>query len=345
MSRRRRAHDPGARVGAAKPAHTPSPAPVGAAWPAPTPPGADAPLLAFAPAPPGFRSGFVALIGRPNAGKSTLVNRVLGRKVSIVSDKPQTTRHRVTAVLDAPDYQLVFLDMPGFQKPRDTLTRRMQDLVNTTLSEVDAVVFLLPGDQEFGRGDAFIADALRAVTTPVLVAVNKVDLLSDEQAAAQLEAARTLAGAAPVHLVSALTGRGLDALVAGLSSVLLPGPRYFPPGMVTDQPEQVLIGEFIREQLLAVTQEEVPHSLAVEVLEMEPREDRDLVYIRAAIYVERRSQRPIILGVGGERLKAVGTAARREIEWLVGSQVFLELVVKVRAHWRADTRMLDRLGL
>ena len=295
--------------------------------------------------PPGFRSGLVALIGRPNVGKSTLVNKVLGQKVSIVSDKPQTTRHRVTAVLDAEDYQLIFLDMPGFQKPRDTLTKRMQSLVNTTLAEVDAILFLVPGDQRFGRGDAFIADALRSAGTPVVMAVNKVDLLSDQQADAQLEAARALVGSAEVHLVSALTGRGLDDVVAALSGLLPEGPRYFPPGVVTDQPEEVLVAEFIREQLLAVTEEEVPHSLAVEVLEMEARDDRDIIYIRAAIYVERASQRPILLGVRGERLKVVGTNARREIEWLLGSQVFLELIVKVRKHWRADLRMLDRLGL
>jgi GTP-binding protein Era len=299
----------------------------------------------FSTPPPGFRSGLVALIGRPNVGKSTLVNKVLGQKVSIVSDKPQTTRHRVTAVLDGEDYQLIFLDMPGFQKPRDTLTKRMQSLVNTTLSEVDAILFVLPGDQRFGRGDAFIADALRSVGTPVVMAVNKADLLTDQQAGAQLEAARALAGPAEVHLVSALTGQGLDGVVAALSRLLPEGPRYFPPGVVTDQPEEVLVGEFIREQLLAVTEEEVPHSLAVEVLEMEPRDDRDIIYIRAAIYVERASQRPILLGVGGERLKVVGTNARREIEWLLGSQVFLELIVKVRKHWRADPRMLDRLGL
>ncbi len=295
--------------------------------------------------PPGFRSGLVALIGRPNVGKSTLVNKVLGQKVSIVSDKPQTTRHRVTAVLDAEDYQLIFLDMPGFQKPRDTLTKRMQSLVNTTLAEVDAILFLVPGDQRFGRGDAFIADALRTAGTPVVMVVNKVDLLSDQQAGAQLEAARALVGPAEVHLVSALTGRGLDDVVTALSRLLPEGPRYFPPGMVTDQPEEVLVAEFIREQLLAVTEEEVPHSLAVEVLEMEARDDRDIIYIRAAIYVERASQRPILLGVAGERLKVVGTNARREIEWLLGSQVFLELIVKVRKHWRADSRMLDRLGL
>jgi len=303
---------------------------------------------AWEPSPPpasGFRSGLVALIGRPNVGKSTLVNKVLGQKISIVSEKPQTTRHRVTAVLGGDDYQLILLDMPGFQKPRDTLTKRMQTLVNTTLAEVDAILFVVPGDQSFGRGDAFIADALRGVGTPVVMAINKADLLSDQQAGVQLEAARALAGAAEVHLVSALPGRGLGELVASLSGLLPEGPRYFPPGVVTDRPEEVLVAEFIREQLLAVTEEEVPHSLAVEVLEMEPREDRDITYVRAAIYVERASQRPILLGVGGARLKEVGTNARREIEWLLGTQVFLELIVKVRKHWRSDSRMLDRLGL
>ncbi len=292
-----------------------------------------------------FRSGFVALVGRPNTGKSTLANALVGRKVSIVSDKPQTTRHRVTAVVDGDGYQLVLLDIPGFQKPRDTITRRMQELVRSTITEVDAVLFLLPGDQSFGRGDTFIAEALRGQPTPVVTVVNKVDLLAPEAAARQQEKAATLLGDDQVLLASALTGEGLAEVERRLAALVPEGPRYFPEGAVTDQPEEVLVAEFIREQVLAVTEEEVPHAIAVEVLEMEPREDRDLIYVRAAIYVERDSQRPIVLGPGGERLKHIGIGARREIEWLLGSQVFLDLVVKVRKHWRADPRMLDRLGL
>ena len=292
-----------------------------------------------------YRSGFVALVGRPNVGKSTLVNQLLGRKVSIVSSKPQTTRHRVAGVLSGPDHQLVLLDIPGFQRPRDALTERMQRLVEATLEEVDAALFILNGEERIGRGDAFIEAALSRASTPVVVAVNKADLLSPDSAAEQLEAARRLCGLREVHLVSALTGEGVSAVVGELLGYLPAGPQYFPDGVVTDRPEEFLIAELIREKAIEVTEEEVPHAVAVEVLELEPRDDRDLVYVRAAIYVERPSQRPIILGEGGARLKLVGSQARRDIEGLLGSQVYLDLVVKVRRHWRADGRMLDRLGL
>ena len=293
----------------------------------------------------GFRSGFVALVGRANAGKSTLANRLLGQKVSIVSDKPQTTRHRITCVLTSPTHQLILLDMPGFQKPRDLLTSRMQSVVTATLSEVDAVLFLLPGDQRIGRGDVFIANHLAKVATPVVVAVNKADLLGPEEAERQVATAGALGSFGEVHLISALDGEGLEGLRTALEALLPEGPHYFPPDMVTDQPEEQLMAELVREKILEVTQEEVPHSVAVQVLEVEPREGRDLVDVRVAIYVERDSQKPIILGEGGLRLKRIGIEARADIERLLGSQVYLELVVRVRKHWRRDPRALGRLGL
>ncbi|MHB1344606.1 MAG: GTPase Era [Thermoleophilia bacterium] len=296
-------------------------------------------------APPGFRSGFVALVGRPNVGKSTLVNRILGRKVSITADTPQTTRHRVAGVLSASDYQLILLDMPGFQKPRDALTRRMQDLVDATISEVDAVLFVLDGTGRPGRGDTFIARALATATTPVLAVVNKADLLdADDRRRAEADVAGLLPGV-ETHLLSALDGTGVERLGARVAALLPEGPLYFPRDVVTDQPEEVLIAEFIREKLIAVTAEELPHAIAVQVLEMEMRGEGEPLYIRAAVYVERDSQKPIVLGRGGSVIKQVGTEARRDVEWLLGTHVYLDLVVKVRKHWRKDTRMLDTLGL
>jgi len=277
-------------------------------------------------------------------GKSSLVNRLLGRKVSIVSSKPQTTRHRVAGVLNFPGHQLVLLDMPGFQKPRDRLTERMQAVVETTLGEVDVILFMLNAAERIGRGDAFIAAQLAAVATPVVVALNKIDLVQSKEANEQLIAAAGLGEWAAIHLVSAVTGEGLPGLLEEVRRLLPEGPRYFPPGVVTDQPEELLIAELVREKVIAVTEEEVPHSIAVQVLEMESRGD-DLVYVRAAIYVERDSQRPIVLGEAGGRIKQIGTEARHDIEALLGSRVFLDLAVKVRKHWRQDPGMLGRLGL
>lgn len=285
------------------------------------------------------------MVGRPNVGKSTLVNKVLGRKVSITADKPQTTRHRIAGVLTKPEYQLILLDMPGFQKPMDVLTRRMQELVDATISEVDAVLFVLDAGERVGAGDRFIGRVLSGATTPVVVAINKVDLLDGPRRQALVHEAEGLVPEAVVLPVSALDGTGVDSLVAHVAALLPEGPRYFPPDAVTDQPEETLVAEFIREKLIAVTEEEIPHSIAVQVLEMEPREESDLLYIRAAVYVERESQRPIVLGRGGAVIKQVGIEARRDIEWLLGSRVYLDLVVKVRKHWRRSSHMLDDLGL
>ena len=294
---------------------------------------------------PGFRSGFVAMVGRPNVGKSTLVNLLVGRKVSITSEKPQTTRHRIVGVLNGAGFQLVLLDMPGFQRPRDRLTHRMQEVVDAALTEVDVVLFLLNGEERVGRGDSFIAAAVARSATPVIVAINKADVLTDAQLVDQAEAARSLGDLPEPLLISAKTGSGVDDLRDRLVSLLPEGPAYFPVDVVTDQPEEVLIAELIREKAIGLTEEEVPHSIAVHVLEMEPREDSDLVYVQAAIYVERESQRPILLGEGGRRIKQIGSEARQEIEALLGTRIYLDLSVRVRKHWRQDPGLLDRLGL
>lgn len=295
--------------------------------------------------PAGFRSGFVVVAGRTNVGKSTLVNGIVGDKVSIVSDKPQTTRRRVAGVLTKGTHQLVLLDVPGFQKPMDSLTTRMQETVDTAFAEVDGILFVLNGKEKLGKGDRFIASRLKGVRVPVVVAINKVDLLSSEQATAYLEEVEALGDFHDVLTVSALTGSGVKELTWGLEGLLPEGPAYFPPEMVTDQPEVMLIAELIREKVLALTRDEVPHSVAVEVVEVEPRENRDLVDVRASIYVERNSQKGIVVGRGGQRIKSVGIEARTEIERVLGSRIFLDLSVKVRPGWRQDPGMLNRLEL
>jgi GTP-binding protein Era len=297
------------------------------------------------PAAPAFRAGFIAVVARPNAGKSTLVNGVVERKVSIVSAKPQTTRHRITGVLTQPSFQLVLVDVPGFQRPLDGLTERMQATVETTLEDVDGALFLVAGDEDVGPGDAFIVRALAERSIPTVAALNKVDLLTKNRVAEQLVALAELGDFIAIHPVSALVGDGLGALVNDLVDLLPAGPMFYPDGVVTDRPEEFLVAELVREKVLACTEHEVPHSVAVQVLEFEPREEKRLTYIRAAIYVERESQRPIILGERGRRLKTIGTEARTEIEHLLGTKVFLDLVVRVRKRWRQDPSMLGRLGV
>lgn len=293
----------------------------------------------------GYRSGFVVLAGRPNVGKSTLVNRLVGRKVSIVSEKPQTTRHRIAGVFTGESFQIVFIDIPGFQRPFDELTRRMQETVDAALDEADAALFMLAADEPIGGGDRFIAARLAATGTPTVVAVNKVDLVGREELRRIVEQVEELGSYERVRLISALTGHGVGDVVRDLVELLPEGPQYFPDHVVTDRPEEWLVAEIIREKVLHETEEEVPHAVSVEVIEMEPREGKDLIDIRAAIYVERDSQKPIIIGEGGSRIKRIGTEARREIEALLGSRVFLDLVVQVRKGWRRDPVFLRRLGI
>ena len=289
-----------------------------------------------------FRSGFVAVLGRPNVGKSTLVNALVGRKVSIVSDHPQTTRRRITGVVTREDCQLVLLDLPGFQRPFDSLTRRMQAAVDDALGEVDAALVLLNAVEAFGRGDRYIAATVAAAGVPAVVALNKVDLVDGPRLSARLEEARDLSGG-EVLAVSALRGDGLSAVLARLTAAMPPGPVYFPEGRQTDQPLELLVAELVREQALRLTRDEVPHAVAAEVGSITERSDRPLVESEAVLTVETESQKAIVVGKGGRVVKAIGSGARREIEAVLGVQVYLDLRVKVRRRWRRDERYVERL--
>jgi GTP-binding protein Era len=291
------------------------------------------------------RSGFVALAGRPNVGKSTLVNSMVGQKVAIVSDKPQTTRRAIRGVVTAPDrFQLVLTDLPGVQRPRDALTERMQHRVESELAEADAALFVLNGEQGVGPGDRFIAEALAGSPVPVVIAVNKVDRLDRPRTVVALSAASELGlDDAEVFPVSARTGRGVPALLDHLVGLLPEGPFYFPPDEVSDQPEHVMLAELVREQVLHRTRQEVPHSVEVQVDEI--HEQESLVVVRAFLWVETESQKGILIGARGRMIKAIGTAARHELERQLGTRVHLDLSVRVRRSWRGDETLLDRLGI
>lgn len=290
-----------------------------------------------------FRSGFVAVLGRPNVGKSTLVNALVGRKVSIVSDHPQTTRRRITGVVSLPGCQIVLLDLPGFQRPFDSLTRRMQTTVDDALQEVDAALVMLNAAEPLGPGDRYVTQAAADSGVAALIAVNKADLVDGSRLVARLAEARAVAGAAPVVAVSAVRGDGLSDLLSQLAAVMPPGPVYFPEGQQTDQPLELLVAELVREQALRLTRDEVPHAIAAEVTAIVERSDRPLVEIEADVIVETESQKAIVVGKGGRIVKAIGSGARREIESILGVQVFLALRVKVRRRWRRDDRYVERL--
>ncbi len=286
-----------------------------------------------------LKSGFVVLVGRPNVGKSTLVNALCGGKIAIVSDKPQTTRRRIAGVANGEGHQLVLVDLPGFQRPRDPLTEHMQRTVDDSLTDVDAVLFVLAGDETIGAGDRFIAARVFGGKAPVVLAVNKVDRLKPNRIAAQIEAAASLGDFHALHPVSARTGDGVAALRADLVELLPEGPAYFPEGEVTDLPLELRVAELVREQALALTREEVPHAITVEVGEIEGSR------VSAVVYVEAESQMGIVVGTGGRTIKEIGSRARPEVELLLGGKVFLDLTVKVRPKWRRDEAMLGRMGI
>jgi GTP-binding protein Era len=292
-----------------------------------------------------MKSGLVALVGRPNVGKSTLLNALLGQKLAIVSDKPQTTRSAVRGVLHRPEGQAVLVDTPGLHKPRTLLGQRLNDLVRGTLSEVDLVLQLVDAAAGVGAGDRFLAVELARVDTPRLCVVNKIDAASRAKTAAALQAAAALADFAEIVPVSARTGEQLDLLVELVLRHLPEGRPLYPEGYTSDEPEQHLVAELIREKALAVVRDELPHSVAVLVEEMGPDPEReDLLVIRAFLFVERASQKPIVLGRGGSVLRDIGTRARAELEALFGTQVYLDLRVKVAKEWQRDPRQLSRLG-
>ena len=297
------------------------------------------------PARPGTRSGFVALAGRPNVGKSTLVNAMVGHKIAIVSDKPQTTRRAIRGVVTKPEhFQLVLTDLPGVQRPRDALTQRMQRRVETELAESDAALLVLNGEQGVGGpGDRFIAEALTGSKVPVVIAVNKVDAIRRDPTVAALQAADDLGLEAEVFPISARTGRGVAELTEHLAGLLPEGPFYFPPEEFSDQPERVMLAELVREQVLRRTRQEVPHAVEVQIDELEERDG--LIAVRAFLWTETESQKGILIGSRGVMIKSIGTAARRELERELGTRVHLDLSVRVRRSWRGDDALLDRLGI
>jgi GTP-binding protein Era len=296
---------------------------------------------------PDFRSGFACFVGRPNVGKSTLTNALVGTKIAIMSDRPQTTRHAVRGIVNRPDAQLVVVDTPGFHKPRTLLGERLNDVVLSTLSEVDVIGFCLPADEKVGPGDRFIAAQLATVAgrTPVVVVVTKTDAVKRDAVAERLVEASEIGEWADVVPVSAKDGFQVGLLADLLVRHLPPGRALYPDGELTDEPERVMVAELIREAALEGVRDELPHSIAVVVEEMAPQPSReDVLRVDAVMYVERESQKGIVIGTGGARLRDVGTAARRHIEALLGTKVYLDLRVKVAKDWQRDPKQLRRLG-
>ena len=286
-----------------------------------------------------MRSGFVAVAGRPNVGKSTLVNALAGGKVAIVSDKPQTTRRRIFGIANGDDYQLVLADLPGFQRPRDLLTERMQRTVNQAFDGVDGILFVLSARERIGAGDRFIAERVFSLGPPVVIALNKVDRLKPGHIASQMQTASQLGGFHALHPVSAVTGDGVGELRQELVDLLPEGPLYYPADQRTDLLPEQQIAELIREKALQLTRDEVPHAISAEVDEVDERA------VRATVFVETESQKQIVVGRGGSVVKQIGTRARPEIELLLGRPIYLELQVKTRPKWRRDAAMLERLGI
>lgn len=299
--------------------------------------------MTFPEVPEGFRSGFACFVGRPNVGKSTLTNALVGSKVAITSSRPQTTRHAIRGIVHRADGQLVLVDTPGLHRPRTLLGERLNDVVRTTWAEVDAIGFCVPADQTIGPGDKYIAAELREIAgrTPVLGVLTKTDLVGPAVIAERLLALQELAEFAEIVPVSATGGVQVDLLADLLMARMPPGPPLYPDGELSDEPETTLIAEFVREAALEGVRDELPHSLAVVIEDMTPGK---VLTVRAEIFVERPSQKAIVIGRGGARLKEVGTTARQQIEALLGTRVHLELFVKVAKDWQRDPRQLRRLG-
>lgn len=289
-----------------------------------------------------FKSGFVALVGRTNVGKSTLMNKLVGQKIAIMSDKPQTTRHKIHSVLTEDDYQIVFLDTPGIHKPKHRLGDHLVESALSSLGEVDLALFLCEA-QKPGPGDKYIIKQFQKVSTPIVLVLNKIDLVPKSEILPLIDSYRRLYDFKEIIPVSALKNENLDRLKDLILGFLEPGPKYYPDGMITDKPEKFIMAELIREKVLQLTSQEIPHSVIVEVEEIEKRSD-DLVDVRAVIYIERDSQKGIIIGKHGSMLKEIGKRARQEMETLLGSRIYLELFVKVKANWRNNEKYLRNFG-
>ncbi|MDD9147583.1 MULTISPECIES: GTPase Era [unclassified Sporolactobacillus] len=291
-----------------------------------------------------FKSGFVAIIGRPNVGKSTLLNQVLGQKIAIMSDKAQTTRNKIRGIYTTDDEQIIFIDTPGIHKPKHRLGEVMTATALATLNEVDLTLFIIDAEQGYGRGDQFIMDFLKKTASPVFLVVNKIDKVRPDDLLPLIERYRQLYRFAEIVPVSALQGQNVGTLMKQIRGYLPDGPKYYPDDQVTDHPERFIVSELIREKILQMTRDEVPHSIAVIIEQMKHDKDRGIVDIQATIVVERPSQKGIIIGKAGSMLKKIGTLARKEIEALIGSKVFLELWVKVDKDWRDKEEELKNFG-
>ena len=291
-----------------------------------------------------YKSGFVAVIGRPNVGKSTLINHIIGQKIAIMSDKPQTTRSRIQCIFNTEDSQMIFLDTPGIHKPKHKLGEYMLKAAEGTLKEVDVIFFVVDATEKFGGGEKYIIERLKSTTRPVILVINKLDLIEREQSLPIISSYSDKYNFAAVVPISALDGTNVDNLIIEAKKYLPEGPQYYPADMVTDQPERLIIAELVREKLLHSTEDEVPHSIAVDIDEMKKRNNGD-TYIRATIYVERDSQKGIIIGKNGEMLKNIGKLARPEIEMLLGTKVYLDLWVKVKKNWRNSQGAIQNFGL
>ena len=289
------------------------------------------------------KSGFIAVIGRPNVGKSTLINSLIGQKIAIMSDKPQTTRNRILCILTRPEAQIVFLDTPGIHKPKHKLGEYMVKAAEGTLKEVDAIFFVVDATEKMGPGEYYILERLQATAKPVILVVNKLDLIEKEQVLPIISHYTDKYPFVGVVPISAKEETNLDALIQEVEQYLPEGPQYYPEDMVTDQPERLIVAELVREKALQLTRDEVPHAIAVDVDEMKARDNGD-TYIRATIYVERDSQKGILIGAKGSMLKEIGRLARADIEMLLGTRVFLDLWVKVKKDWRDRDSVLRGFG-
>lgn len=291
-----------------------------------------------------FKSGFISIIGRPNVGKSTFLNRVIGQKIAIMSDKPQTTRNKIQGVLTLADAQMIFIDTPGIHKPKHKLGDFMMKVAQNTLKEVDLILFMVNAQEGFGRGEEFILEKFKAIQTPVFLVINKIDQINPDDLLPIIESYKEKYSFQEIVPISALEGNNVERLLSQIKEILPEGPQYYPADQVTDHPERFIITELIREKALHLTREEIPHSIAVVLDKMEHQQDKDLIHIMATVIVERDSQKGIIIGKQGSMLKEIGKRARTDIENLLGSKVFLELWVKVQKDWRNKMSQLRDYG-
>ena len=289
------------------------------------------------------KSGFVSIIGRPNVGKSTFVNRVIGHKIAIMSDKAQTTRNKIQGVMTRDDAQIIFIDTPGIHKPKHKLGDYMMRVAKNTLSEIDAIMFMVNVNEDIGRGDEYIMEMLKNVKTPIFLVLNKIDLVHPDTMMPKIEQYQSYMDFTDIIPISALEGLNVDHFIDVLKSFLPEGPKYYPDNQISDHPEQFVVSEIIREKILHLTSEEIPHAIGVNVDRM-IKEDEDRVRIEATIYVERDSQKGIVIGKDDKKLKEVGKRARRDIEMLLGSKVYLELWVKVQRDWRNKVNFIRQIG-